>query len=125
VDASIGFTFAWRHLRSRWSFAAGYSALGGLEALPGLHISDVWTATAAYEVRMTPHAAFLAQILHATSPFLSIRKDGISDPAGLLGVGVRFAVGERWGIDIGMVEDLYRHNTDLDIGLLVGATWYP
>ena len=125
VDASIGFTFAWRHLRSRWSFGAGYSALGGLETVPDVDISDIWTATAAYELRTSPRTAFLAQILHGTSPFHSIRKDGISDPAGLLGLGLRFAAGPRWGIDVALVEDLYRHNTDLDIGLLVGATWSP
>ena len=125
VDASLGFTVAWRHLRSRWTFAAGYSHLGGLGSLPEVEISDVWTATAAYEVRMSPRTAFLAQILHGTSPFYSLRKDGISDPAGLLGLGLRFAAGAEWGIDVGMVEDLYRHNTDLDIGLLVLATWTP
>jgi len=125
VDASLGFTFAWRHLRSRWTFAAGYSVLGGLEALPDVDLANVWTATVAYEVRMSPRTAFLAQVLHGTSPFLPLRKDGISDPAGLLALGVRFAAGERWGIDIALVEDLYRHNTDLDIGLLLGATWSP
>ena len=43
------------------------------------------------------------------------------------GVGKRLAelTGAEWGIDVGMVEDLYRHNTDLDIGLLVLATWTP
>ena len=125
VDASLGVTFAWRHRRSRWSFAAGYAALGGLEALPDVEISDVWTATAAYELRMTARTAFLAQVLHGTSPFYSLRKDGISDPAGLMGLGLRFAAGQRWGIDVSLIEDLYRHNTDLDVGLLVGATWSP
>jgi hypothetical protein len=125
MDASLGVTFAWTHLRSRWTFAAGYSALGGLESLPEVPITDIWTATAAYEVRMTAHTAFVAQVLHGTSPFYSLRKDGISDPAGLMGLGVRFAAGREWRVDLGLVEDLYRHNTDLDIGLLVGATWAP
>jgi len=125
VDASAGLTFAWRHARSRWTAGLGYSALGGLESLPDVDLSDVWAATAAYEVRLGSRAAFIAQLLHGTSPFLSIRKDGISDPAGLLGAGVRLAAGGGWSVDLALVEDFYRHNTDLDIGLLLGASWTP
>lgn len=124
-DASLAWTAAWTAGRSRWTVAAGYARLGGLDSTPDLPTSDTWALTGAYELRIGTGASFLAQILHGTSPYASLRLDGLSDPAGLIALGMRFAAGRRFLVDAALVEDLYRHNTDLDIGLVVGVAFLP
>ena len=125
VDLGAAFSLEWRRGRARVTFALGYAFLDGLGAIPGLAIDDTWTSTAAYEHWLSRRAAVVGQILYATSPYAGLGQEGISDPAGSLALGGRFSLGRSWVMDAALVEDLLGHNTDIDVGFLLGVAWQP
>lgn len=125
LDLGASFTADWRRGRSRITLGCGYAALGGLAAIPGLPIRDTWTATAAYEQGLGRRAAFLGQLLYSTSPYRALGQDGLSDPSGIVALGMRFTAGRRWLVDLALVEDALGHNADIDVGFLLGLAWRP
>ncbi|MGD8375079.1 MAG: DUF3187 family protein [Acidobacteriota bacterium] len=125
LDLGASVTADWRRGRARVTLGCGYAALGGLAAIPGLPIRDTWTATAAYEQGLGRRAAFLGQLLYSTSPYRALGQDGLSDPSGIVALGMRFTGGRHWLVDLALAEDALGHNADIDVGLLLGLAWRP
>jgi hypothetical protein len=103
----------------------GYAFLGDLEAAEGVPVDDSISAALAWEIRMRSRHRFIAQFLHATSPFDDSSADGISESTDLFAFGPRFALNRKWYLDVTFIEDILNHNSDLDVAMTLNLTWLP
>jgi len=95
-----------------------YTALGGVENLPGFSVDDLWTLVAGYELWSPRHRVnWIAQATWATSVFRDSTRSDLSDPAYLLLVGARVPLGERTTLTAAFIENVVQFDNSTDVAL--------
>jgi len=98
-----------------------FTALGGVENMPGFSVDDLWTAVAGYEIWSSHHAVnWIAQATWATSVCRSATGSDLSDPAYLLLVGARVPARAHGTLTFAIIENIVQFDNSADLALHIG-----